>query len=95
MNLKNPFFEIIHVIQSRLVITEGVGYIKIQMSCILFIMHMMTHFGHCGPHLQVTKMYIEENYTQYDHSIGAYCKPSTRSRCLLDYTQWRKKNAFK
>ena len=36
-------------------------------------------------HLQVTKMYIEENYTEYDHSIGAYSKLSTRSR-QLDYT---------
>jgi len=27
-------------------------------------------------HLQVTKMYIEENYTECDHSIGAYSKLS-------------------
>jgi len=32
-------------------------------------------------------MYIEETYAQYDHSIGAYCKLSTRSRCRLDYRQ--------
>jgi len=31
-------------------------------------------------------MYIEENYTEYDHSIGAYSKLSTRSHCQLDYT---------
>jgi hypothetical protein len=36
--------------------------------------------------LQVTKMYMEENYTVYDHSISAYSKLSTRSRCRLDYT---------
>ena len=36
-------------------------------------------------HLQVTKMYIEGNYAEYDHSIGAYCKLSKRSR-RLDYT---------
>jgi len=36
-------------------------------------------------HLQVTKMYIKENYTEYDHSIGAYSKLSTGSRCRLDY----------
>ena len=29
---------------------------------------------------------ITENYTQYDHSIGAYCKLVTRSCCPLDYT---------
>ena len=29
-------------------------------------------------------MYIEENYTEYDHSIGAYSKLSTRSLCVLD-----------
>jgi len=28
-------------------------------------------------------MYIEENYTEYDHSIGAYSKLSTRDRCWL------------
>jgi len=30
-------------------------------------------------------MYIEENYTEYDHSICAYSKLSTRSRFRLDY----------
>ena len=28
---------------------EGVGYIKTQLSCILFIMLKATCFGHCGP----------------------------------------------
>jgi len=37
-------------------------------------------------HLQVTKMYIEGNYTVCDRDIGAYCKLSTRSRCWLDCT---------
>jgi len=46
--------------------------------------HVSTAVGH----LQVTKMYVEENYTEYDHSIGAYSKLSTRSRCPLDYTYW-------
>ena len=31
-------------------------------------------------------MYVEENYTEYDHSIRAYSKLSTRSLCRLDYT---------
>ena len=41
-------------------------------------------------HLQVTKMYIEENYTEYDHSTRAYSKLSTSSRCRLDYTYLKK-----
>jgi len=28
---------------------EGVGYVKTQLSCILFIMLTTTCFGHCGP----------------------------------------------
>jgi len=46
-------------------------------------------------HLQVIKMYIEENYTEFDHSIGAYCKVLTRSRCRLDYTYWAKSTSSK
>jgi len=65
---------------------RGWGYIKTQLYCILFIMLMTTCFGH----LQVTKMYIEENYTQFDHSIGAYSKLSMRSRRLV-YTYWANK----
>jgi len=49
-----------------------------------FIM-LTTCFGQCGPS-SGHKMYILENYTQYDHSIGAHSKLSTRSRCRLDYT---------
>jgi len=41
-------------------------------------------------HLQVTKIHIEETYTECDHTIGAYSKLSTRSRCRLDYTYWAK-----
>ena len=50
-----------------------------------FIMLMTTCFGHCGPS-SGHKNYIDENCTQYDHSIGAYSKLSKRSRCRLDYT---------
>jgi len=57
---------------------------KTQLSCILFIM-LTTCFGHCGPP-SGHKKYIEENYTEYDNSIGAYSKLSTRSHCQLDYT---------
>jgi len=63
---------------------EGVGYVKTQLSCILFIM-LRRHVSATVVHLQVTKMYIEEIYTEYDHSIVAYSKLSTRSRCWLDY----------
>ena len=44
---------------------------------------------------QVTKTYIEENHTEYDHSVGAYCKLSTRSGCRLDYTLWAKSTSSK
>jgi len=37
-------------------------------------------------HLLVTKIYMEEKYTEYDHNIGAYCKLLTKSPCGLDYT---------
>ena len=39
-------------------------------------------------HIQVTKMYVVENYTEYDHSTGAYCKLLAGSRCGLGYTYW-------
>ena len=66
-------------------IKEGVMYVTTQLSCILFIMLTTTCFGHCGAS-SGHKIYREENYTEYDHSIGAYSKLSTRSRCRLDYT---------
>jgi len=63
---------------------EWVGYVKTQLSCILFIMltrHVSANVGH----LQVTKVYIEVNYIAYNLSISAYSKLSKRSR-RLDYT---------
>ena len=66
---------------------EGVGYVKTQLSCILFIMLTTTCFGHCGPS-SGHKMYKEENYTQYGHSRCAYSKLSTRSR-RLEYPKFR------
>jgi len=53
------------------------------------------HVSAAVGHLQVTKMHIEKNYTQYDHSIGAYCKLSTRFLCRLDYTYWAKSTSSK
>ena len=53
--------------------------------------HVSTTVGH----LQVTKIYIVENYTEYDHSIGAYCDLTTTSRCRLDYTYWAKNTSSK
>ena len=57
----------------------GRGWGTSKHNCLVsyFIMMTATCFGHCG-HLEVTKMYIEENYTEYDHSKGAYSKLSTR-----------------
>ena len=44
------------------------------------------HVSATVSHLQVTITYMEENYTEYDHSIGAYSKFSTRSHYRLDCT---------
>jgi len=66
-------------------IGEGVGYVKTQLS-VSYLLCRRRHVSANVGHLQVTKMYIEENYTECDHSIGAYSKLSTRSRCRLDYT---------
>jgi len=63
----------------------GVGYVKTQLSCVLFIMLTTTCFGQCGSSSGNKNIYIEENYTEYDHSIGAYSRISTRSRCRLYY----------
>ena len=60
-------------------------------NCLLsYLLRWRRHFSATVDHLKVTKIYIEENYTDYDHSICAYSKLSTRSRCRLDYTYWAK-----
>ena len=66
-------------------IREGVGTSKHKCLVSYFVMLTTTCFGHCGPS-SGHKNYIEENYTECDHSIGAYSKLLTRSRCQLDYT---------
>jgi len=55
-----------------------------------YLLCWQRHVSATVGHLQFTKMYVEENYTDYDHSIGAYCKLSTSSLCWLDYTYWAK-----
>jgi len=67
--------------QLRTVSTSKYNYF-----CILFIMLTTTTtcFGHCEPS-SGNKMYIGENYTECDQSMGAYSKLSTRSRCRLDF----------
>ena len=37
-----------------------------------YLLGRRRHVSATVGHLQVTKMYIEENYTEYDHSIGVY-----------------------
>ena len=54
-------------------------YVKTQLSCILFIMLTTTCFGHCWPSSGHKNIYIEESYTEHDHSIGVYSKRSTSS----------------
>ena len=63
---------------------------KSKHNCLVSYLLCWRHVSATVGHLQVTKIYREENYTEYDHSIGAYCKLSTRSRCRLDYTYWAK-----
>jgi len=57
-----------------------------QHNCLLpYLLCLRRHVSATVGHLQVTEMYIEEKYTQYDHSIDAYCELSTSSCCWLDY----------
>jgi len=58
-------------------------------SCLVsYLLCWRRHVSATVGHLQVTENYNEENHTEHDHSIGAYSKLSTRSRCRLDYTYW-------
>ena len=68
-------FSELQKVEIYLLYREGVGYVITQMSCILFIMLTTTCFGQCGPS-SGHKMYIEENYREYVHNIGAYSKIS-------------------
>jgi len=61
----------------------------------VYLLCWRRHVSATVGHLQVTKMYIEENCTECDHSIGAYSKLSMRSRCGLDYTYWAKGTSSK
>ena len=67
-------------------IREGVGYVSNTTVLYPTLLCWRRHVSATVGHLQVTKMYIEENYTQYDHSIGAYSKLSTSplSTCAPD-----------
>ena len=62
------------------------------------VSHLLCLWRHVSAivgHLQITKIYIEENYTEYDSSIGAYSKLSTRSRCQLYCTYWANSTSSK
>ena len=63
----------------------GIGWGTSKQNCLVSYFYVKRrHVSATVGHLLVTKMYIEENYTEYVHSIGAYSKLSTRSR-RLDY----------
>ena len=62
-------------IKSLLFLGRGWGYVKTQLSCILFVMLTTTCFGHCGPSSGYKNIY-RGKYTEYDHSISAYSKLS-------------------
>ena len=53
----------------------GRGWGTSKHNCLVsYLLGWRRHVSATVGQLQVTKMYIEENYTEYDHSIGAYCK---------------------
>ena len=57
--------------------TVGRGWGTSKHNCLVsYLLCWRRHVSATVGHLQVTKMYIEENYTEYDHSIGEYCKPA-------------------
>ena len=61
---------------------EGLEYVKTQ----LFFSYLLCWRRHVSAtvgHLQVTKMYVEENYTDYDHSIGAYSTYTMIIFCIV------------
>jgi len=70
LNLAMPDF----VVEQRISgIREWVRYVTTQLSCILNIMLTTTCFGHCGPSSGHRNVY-RGDFTQYGHSIGAYCE---------------------
>jgi hypothetical protein len=67
---------------------DGRGWGASKHNCLVsYLLWWRWHVSATVGHLQVTKIYIEENYTEYDRSIGAYSELSTRSR-QSDYTYW-------
>ena len=74
----------------------GRGWGTSKHNCLVsYLLCWRRHVSSTVGHLQVTKIYIEENYTEYDHSIGAYSKLSTRSRRRLYCTYWAKSASSK
>jgi len=53
--------------QSRSTFREGVGYVKTQLSTVLYstLLYWRRHVSTTVGHLRVTNMYIEENYIEY------------------------------
>jgi len=75
---------------------SGRGWGTSKHNCpVSYLLWWRRHVSATVGHLQVTKMYIVEDHKQYDHSIGAYCELSKRSRCRLDYTHWAKSTSSK
>ena len=71
-------------------ILQQIGRGKLCQNTTLFVSYLLCWRRHVSAtvgHLQVTKIYNDENYTEYDHSMGVYSKLSTRSRRLY-CTYW-------
>ena len=67
-----------------------------QHNCLVsYLLCWRRHVSATVGHLQVTKIYIEANFTECDLSTGAYCKLSTRSLRRLGWTYWAKSTSSK
>jgi len=55
----------------------GRGWVTSKHNCLVsYLLCWRRHVSANVGHLQVAKIYVEENYTEYDHSIGAYFNPT-------------------
>ena len=81
---------------ANLDVVIGVGCGMSKYNCVVSnLLCWRRHVSATAGHLHVTKMYTEENNTEYDQSIGAYCKLSKGSHFRLDYTYSAKSTSSK
>jgi len=79
---KNPFLTFLSASSPLCYKQLGRGCGTSKHNCLVsYLLCLRRYVSTTVGHLQSTKIYIEENYTEYDHSIGAYSKLSTTSFC--------------